>query len=1201
MKQQFKCLTIVFFVLVLTAANLAQSSTATLKGLVTDASGGIVPGATVTLSRPDTAERKTVTTNDGGLYTFTFVEPSTYILEVQAQGFKTFKQTNLKLDVGQTSDIPVALEVGEIAAEVTVESNSELRLETSSGALGGVIERDRVENLPLNGRNLLQLASLEPGVTNTAENRDDFPTGQQAGSFSISGGRGLTNEILFDGVTAVNKADNVPAFRPSPDAIQEFRIQTNAYSAESGRTGGGTVSFVTRSGTKKFRGSAYNYFRNEALDANNFFANRNGTGKERFRANQFGFTLGGPIYFPGFGEGTKPLVKSKKLFFFFNYEGLRRNTTNLSASVVPTVLQRMGNFSEQLGPVISGVTVRDTNGNLIPARIGMIFVPGATVPAGQPGAGSRIAYAGNIIPIAQQDPVGRALMNFYPLPNAPNVFSPTSAALSNNYFVNSPTNIDTNQFVTRIDYKISQSQQFYGRLILESNTTAQTGPFPGLVSSRSATGTRADKPGSVALDYVNTLNSKMVLRLNGGWTRFRTDNFTFSDGFDPASLGLPAYLANASPESRVFPTITPTSYGNLGPPSQFGNSRNTQDIYTGSADLNIIRGNHSIKTGFNYRRFTIITTRADDPAGNFTFVRSTTARTSSDTTRTGDGLASLLLGQISTGRITISPTPEIVTKYIAGYVQDDWKVSRRLTLNLGLRWESDFPNTERNGGLTNFLPDQPFFVSGVTIPTTSSTGTALPAGVAGRSLNLIGRFGAVDDSVNNEQQDRDLNNFGPRIGFAYQLNDKTVLRGGGGIFYSSLTGGGVTLRTYAIGGLTATSFVNDGVANLSNPFPNGINQPSPFTQNFGYGLNNIPARLRSTYQPQIAQWNLTLQRQLPGKIFVDVSYAGSSGSGLLSTTTDLNQLSPEALALGQTVLETRVTNPFLTLPANQRPPSNSILGTTTVTVAQLLRPYPQFGKVVSFFNNEGHSTYHSGQLKVARRVSKGLTFQFAYTFSKLIDDISTITGGTGVAVTNYQDFYNRRAAKSLSTFDATHRIVTNINYELPFGKGKMFLNSGAASKVFGGFRLSAITQYQSGFPIAPNSTGAAGQQGLSFIDLRPNINGDPRISGSRTTDDRIAQWFNTSVFSDPPIYTFGNSPRTLPNLRGPAFFATNMNLMRNFQLAERLRLQFRAEAFNVFNQVNFRDPGTTVGSGAFGRITSAEGPRRMQLALKLFF
>ncbi len=1200
MKQQFKYLAIVFFVLSLAAINLAQSSTATLKGLVTDASGSIVLGATVTLTRPDTTERKTVTTNDSGLYTFTFVEPSTYILEVQAEGFKTYKQTNLKLDVGQTADVPIALEVGLVSAEVTVESNSELRLETSSGALGGVIERERVESLPLNGRNLLQLASLEPGVTNTAENRDDFPTGQQAGSFSISGGRGLTNEILFDGISAVNKADNVPAFRPSPDAIQEFRIQTNAYSAESGRSGGGAISFVTRSGTKKFRGSAYEYFRNEALDANNFFANRNGTGKERLRANQYGFTIGGPIYLPGFGEGTKPLFKADKLFFFFNYEALRRNTTGFIGSVVPTERQRNGDFSEQLGPVISGVTVRDTNGNLIPARIGMVFVPGATVPTGQPGAGSRIAYAGNIIPLAQQDPVGRALMAFYPLPNSASIFSPTSAALSNNYFVNAPTNIDTNQYVTRIDYKVSQSQQFYGRIILESNATVQTGPFPGLISSRSATGTRADKPGSVALDYVNTLSSKLVLRLNGGWTRFRTDNFTQSDGFDPATLGLPSYLANASPEARVFPTITLTSYENLGPPSQFGNSRNTQDTYTGNADLNIISGNHSIKTGFNYRRFTTITTRADDPAGNFTFVRSTTARTSTDTTRTGDGLASLLLGQISTGRITISPTPEIVSKYIAGYVQDDWKVNRRLTLNLGLRWESDFPNTERNGGLTNFLPEQAFPVPGVTIPTTSSTGTPLPAGVAGRVLSLTGRFAAVDDTVNGEQQKRDLNNFGPRAGFAYQLNNKTVLRGGGGIFYSSLTGGGVTLRTYAIGGLTATSFVAGGVANLSNPFPNGINQPSSFTSLFGYGQNNIPARLRTTRQPQIAQWNLTVQRELPGKIFVDVSYVGSSGSGLLSTTTDINQLSPDALALGQTVLETRVANPFLTLPVDQRPAANSILGTATLTVSQLLRPYPQFGKIVSFFNNEAHSTYHSGQLKIARRVSNGLTFQVAYTFSKLIDDISTITGGTGVAVTNYQDFYNRGADKSISTFDATHRFVTNVNYELPFGKGKTFFRSGASSKIFGGFRLSAITQYQSGFPLAITASGAAGQQGLSFIALRPDINGDPQLSGG-TTDERIAQYFDTSVFSQPAIYTFGNTPRTLTNVRGPAFFSTNMNLMRNFQLAERLRLQFRTEAFNVFNQVNFRDPGTTLGSANFGRITSAEGPRRLQLALKLFF
>jgi hypothetical protein len=384
------------FALIFSNAIFGQSATATLRGVVSDGAGNVVPGANVTLIRPDTGERKNQIANEEGQYTFTSLQPAEYQIEVQSKGFKTYRQTNLKLDVGQTADVNVALEIGLESIEVTVETNSQLQLETSSGALGGVIEQERVDSLPLNGRNLLQLASLEPGVTNTSASREDFPSGQQAGSFSVNGGRGLTNEITFDGISAVNKADNVPAFRASPSAIQEFRVQTSTYSAEFGRSGGGQVSFVTRSGTRNFRGTLYEYFRNEALDANNFFANRNGTGKERLRANQFGFNFGGPIYLPGFGEGSSPIYKSKKLFFFVNYEGLRRDTTNFIASVVPTAKQRIGDFSEQLGAVIPGVTVRDTNGNLIPARIGMVFVPGAVVPAGQPGAGSRIAYAGTL-------------------------------------------------------------------------------------------------------------------------------------------------------------------------------------------------------------------------------------------------------------------------------------------------------------------------------------------------------------------------------------------------------------------------------------------------------------------------------------------------------------------------------------------------------------------------------------------------------------------------------------------------------------------------------------------------------------------------------------------------------------------------------------------------------------------------------------
>lgn len=1200
MKNCVKNLAIVFLILVFSGAVFAQSSTATLKGQVGDGTGKVVPGATVTLTRPETGEVKTATTDESGQYTFTFVQPAIYALEVQVEGFKTFKQTNLKLDVGQTAEVNIALEIGLQTAEVTVRDDNQLRLETASGALGGVIEQERVESLPLNGRNLLQLATLEPGVVDTSAGREAFPTGQQAGSFSVNGGRGLTNEILFDGVTAVNKADNVPAFRPSPEAIQEFRIQTNSYAAEFGRSGGGAVSFVTRSGTRKIHGSLYEFFRNDALDANNFFANRAGSGKEKLRANQFGFTLGGPVYLPGFGEGTKPIFKSNKLFFFVNYEGLRRSTTNFVSSIVPTAKQRVGDYSEQLGNTIAGVTVRDTAGNVIPARVGMIFVPGAVVPVGQPGAGSRIAYAGNIIPFNQLNPVGLAIGSYYPLPNQPSVFNQATGQLGFNYAANSPRTITSNQFVTRIDYKISQSQQFYGRLILERNTDTQFGPFPDSIATRSATGVRSDKPASVALDYVNTLNSKMVLRVNGGWTRFNTDNTTRSNGFNLSTLGFPAYLANASGATNVFPTIDPTGYTGLGPSRQFGNSRNTQDTFSGSADLSIVQGNHSIKTGGNYRYFTIFTGRPDDPAGRFAFVRSSTARTSTSTANTGDGFASLLVGEISTGRIALTPEPAILTKYAALYIQDDWTVNRRLTLNLGLRWESDFPNTERYGQLTNFLPNEAFPVQSVQIPLTSSGGAALPAGVAGLIRPLNGRIGTVDDTVNNRQQNRDLNNFGPRLGFAFKLNDKTVLRGGGGIFYSSLTGGGVTLSTYAVRGLTETTFVAGTGANLSNPFPNGISQPAAFSPLFGYGQQGLPARLRETRQPQIAQWNLTLQRRLPGKIIVDVSYAGSSGSGLLSTTTDLNQLSPEALALGATVLNTTVANPFLTLPAAQRPPANTILGTATITVAQLLRPYPQFGNVVSYFNNEGHSSYHSGQIKVARRVSGGLTFQVGYTFSKLIDNISTITGSTGVQVTNFQDFYNRGADKSLSTFDARHRMVANVSYNLPFGKGKMFFKEGVMSKIFGGFRLNSITTVQGGFPLGITVAGATGQQGLSFIALRPNINGNAQINGG-TFDERIGQWFDTTVFSAPATYTFGNTPRTLPNVRGPGFFVTNMGLQRTLKFNERARVQLRAEAFNVFNQVNLGDPGTVLGGAGFGIINDARNPRQIQLAIKLLF
>jgi hypothetical protein len=1196
----------------------AQTATATLKGVVSDAGGAAVPGAAVTLTNVATNLKKTFTTDEGGHFTFTFIEPGFYALEAQAGGFKIHRQPRLLIEVGQTIDQNITLAAGDVKETVNIVATEPAGLDTATSSLGGVVGRQRVDTLPLNGRNVFQLAQLEIGVTTAPGSRGANPDLTASGEISINGGRTLNTEAFVDGIPLANEGDNRISLRPSPDAVQEFQIVTNSFPAEYGRTGGGALNFSTRSGGAELRGTLFEYLRNDAFDARSFFVNANPNGvKEKLRFNQFGGNLGGPVYLPRLGEGGKAFRTVSNLFFFVNYEGLRISQTRQQQSTVPTAKMRQGDFSELLGAVIPGVTVIDTNGALVPARIGQIYVPGAVVASG-PGAGSRVAFANNVIPESMIDPVGRAAVGYYPLPNAPVALNPNAPGFSNNYVANTLATTDNHQITARIDYNLSASQQIFGRVIKDHNTLENSGPFPTSIASPIQNPRQSSVPGSWAVNYLNTLSPKVVLHLNAGFTRFNNDATHFSRGFDVTSLGLPSYIAGASDDTGIFPTLNPNGYNSLGPPRNFGFYHNNQDVASLNQDLSLIRGAHSIKLGANERVYRKYNYRPDDPAGNFTFSRGFTQRIPVETTpQTGDAIASLLLGNPASGRLAIAPQPALQSKYFALFVQDDWKFNSRLTLNLGLRWDLETGSTERFNRLSNFDPEAQFPASQVSVTFPAVTGLGTRTIPLRGVVTPVGRGGVE----NRENYDRDYNNFGPRLGLAFKLNEKTVIRAGGSIFYAPLGGGGFNIVTAAVADLAETPFIaslNNGVsptpgANLSNPFPSGIVQPvnaylGPLT---GFGQQSIPVRLRDIRPPKIAQWNLNVQRELPGGVAVEAAYAGSAGIGLRSGATDINQLSPEAIAIasqsapGPNGLPTlvgnlSVPNPFLTLPADQRPSATSILGRPTVTVAQLLRPYPQFGNVVSYTENEAHSSYHSFQLTVWRRFGEGLTFSAAYNFSKSIDDLTSMSlNNQTIQIQYYQDYHNRRADKSLSNFDIAHRFIGDVTWRLPFGPGRFFVRDGVLARIIGGFSVNAIAQAQSGFPLSISATNAS-LQGLAFNSLRPNIVGDVRTS-AESKADRIRQYFNTRAFEQPAPYTFGSAPRTLPNLRGPSYFTTNLSLQRDFKFTESARLQIRAEAFNLFNRANFQIPGTVLGAQSFGVITSTEDPRQIQFAARIYF
>ncbi len=1227
MRKNLQNLQASLFVLLLVLAGLvnAQTATATLKGSVTDGGGSAVSGAGVTLTSIATGLKKSFTTDENGQFIFTFLEPGFYTLDAQASGFKIHRHPRLQLEVGQTAEFVIALTPGDLQETINITAADSPGLDTTTSSLGGIVGRQRVDVLPLNGRNVFQLAQLEIGVTTAPGSRGANPDLTASGEISVNGGRTLNTEAFVDGIPLANKGDNRISLRPSPDAVQEFQIMTNSFPAEYGRTGGGALNFSTRSGGNEFRGTLFEYLRNDALDARSFFVNANPNGvKEKLRFNQFGGNLGGPLYLPGFGDGGKSFRRINKLFFFINYEALRISQTRQTPSTVPTERMRSGDFSELLGAVIPGVTVRDTDGNLIPARIGQIYVPGAVVQAGQagqagqPGDGSRVAFAGNIISESLIDPVGRAALSYYPLPNAAGARNSNGLGFSNNYVANTLATTDNHQITARVDYNLSTSQQIFGRVIKEDNTLFNSGPFPTSIASPIQNPQQSSVPGTWVAHYVNTLSPKVVLLLNAGFTRFNNDATHFSRGFDVTSLGFPSYVAGASDDSGVFPTLNPNGYNSLGPPRNFGFYHNNQDVYSLSQSLSLLRGDHSIKLGANERIYRKYNYRPDDPAGNFTFSRGFTSRIPAETTpQTGDAIASLLLGNPASGRLAIAPQPAIQNKYFALFVQDDWKFNNRLTLNLGLRWDLETGNTERFNRLLNFDPQAQFPINQIAVAFPAATALGTKTIPLRGIVTPVGRGGVEG----RENYDRDYNNFGPRVGLAFKLNERTVIRAGGAIFYAPLGGGGFNIVTAAMDGLAETPFIaspDNGISPtrgtyLSNPFPSGIVQPTdaylgPLS---GYGRQSLPVRQRDIRPSKIAQWNLNIQRELARAVTVEAAYAGSAGIGLRSGATDINQLSPEALAIARQLVvapngnlvpagNLTVSNPFLTLPVDQRPPATSILGAPTVTVAQLLRPYPQFGNVVSYTQNESHSSYHSFQLTVARRVNDGLIFSVGYAFSKSIDDLTSMSlNNQTIQIQYYQDYYNRRGDKSLSNFDVAHRFIGDVTWELPFGRDRRFLRGGLAARVLDGFSVNAIAQAQSGFPISMGATNAS-LQGLAFNSLRPNIVGEVTTSAGSTAD-RIRQYLNTAAFSQPAPYTFGNAPRTLPNLRGPSYFTTNLSLQRDFRFTENARLQVRIEAFNVFNRANLQLPSAILGAANFGVITGTEDPRQIQFAARIYF
>lgn len=1116
-------------VVLLCGSLFAQTQTATLRGSVTDNSGAVIPGTRVTLTNTDQGRTWNATSNEEGAYVFVQIPPGPYSLAVEAKGFKQYQRQNMTLEVAQIALLDVVLEVGAVTEVVEVNTQVPL-LETASSTLDAVVNHKTAEALPLNGRNVLQLIALTPGINATRSYRNSTTGNGSITSmaFSANGGRDVSNEVMLDGSPQVVMGYNQPAYVPTPDALQEFRVQTNGMSAEYGRTGGAVVNLVHRSGTKEFHGVLYEFLRNDKFDANGFFNNRNGVNKAPFRYNQFGFTLGGPL-----------TPSRQNTFFFVSYEGLRTVNPGSSVNTVPTAAMKQGDFGQTSA---------------------MIYDP-STINA----AGARQPFAGNRIPSNRFDPVAMKVLGYFP--------NPTTDGVANNYFSQAGTSGRGDDFSVKLDRRISQRQNLFGRFSWNTvnNTTADLfhnagSPDAGISGARSR---------SVTVDD-SYLVSGWVFHGNLGYAYHANPRDASSRGFDITSLGLPKAVADQA-QIAMFPRFEPAGYTSLG-----GNATwiigNKFETYTASGDATRLVGNHTIKTGGVYRLNRVSNFRPNSPAGLYSFNEGWT-RDTFNGNRGGNTIASMLLGLMSGGRVQYEPQPALQVPYMGFYVQDDWRINSKLTLNIGLRWDADRPLTER-------FDRTSWFDFNATLPVQAPGVGPLRGGLVFANRNGTPRG----------QKDTDNNNFAPRIGFAYKAMNRVVVRSGFGVFYSPTTGTGPNATNS--GGISYNSITNittsiDGgrtpFTTLSEPFPQGFNKPANGADGLltfiGQSINGVA---RFDRVPYTMQWNFDVQYELPGEMLIDAAYAGNSGVRLLAQA-QLNQLPDQYLRLGDE-LNQSVNNPFFGII-----PSTSSIGQRTTTLGQLLRPYPHLTGLQQTYGSMSHSSYHSLQVKFRKRYRNGLQMQAAYTWSKMLDDFSSV-GGYGVTYPGFTNNNARRQDKALSSLDEPHHLVVNFQYEVPFRSEHKALRV-----VAGGWSINGIANLQSGQPVSISS--AANTTGSFNGAQRPNSTGiSSQTDGG--AKQRVDNWFNASAFSVPARYAFGNVGRNLSTNRGPALQVWDLSLLKRFPIRESKRFEFRAEFFNLFNNVNFQLPdgdSTVFGRAQFGTLTATERARIIQFGLKFYY
>jgi hypothetical protein len=1153
----------------------AQMSPGSFSGIVSDASGAAVPGATVTVTDIERGVHFAATTDNAGVYFIKELIPSTYKITAEASGFRTYVVDSFPLSARQEAVLNITLQLGPVNQTVEVKSQVQM-VEPSNATLGGLVNNAQVVDLPLVNRNVLELIAVQPGVAPSTPN-SYTSTGFTSGCrYGINGGLECTSDFSLDGVSLLTQADNSGmlylSLVPSVESIQEMSVETHNYSATYGRSGGGITTMVTKSGTDRFHGSLFDFTQTNNFEANGFFSNETASPIPALHWDQYGASVGGPVI-------------KKKLFFFADYERNLNHAGTFSFFTVPTAAERQGDFSQDY----------NSSGQLI-----QIYNPFSTRPdPSNPGQYIRDPVPGNNlnnIPGHSMDPVALKAIAYYPLPNLPGTPIPGTNLYTvvNNFASTANASSPVAQLNTRADINFSSNARGFLRFGYMGSVSGAPWFWGSTNPAGNSYGNGVADVDNIALGYTRAFGPRTVLDLRAGVSRTMFLSASQGVPFNQTTLGLPQGLqtyelagAGGKPE---FPGFMQEGYSTMGCASGGCYFIINHADWTFSGNLSRVIGKHTLTVGADNRDYflSFIQTFVFENSFSNDMTQGPNPRVVTPTA--GDSIASFLLGTGDSGNVGFIPYTGNANHYFAEYIQDDFKVTPKLTLNLGFRVEEETKATERFNRMARIDLD-------VLNPISQQVGFNVYGGYvfAGHGPDSYGgrAAGPMDLKPN------------PRIGLAYSLNNKMVIRAGYGLFYGISPYAATNKFTPPSAEIfTPWLATLDGITPnnlLSNPFPTGFVYPPGNSQGL---LTAVGTALSGAYPngsmpPYNSEGNLTIQRSLSSDIMLQLAYVINKGTHLNVMYPDIDQLPLQDEALGNSLLQL-VPNPFAGLI-----PSGGTLDQPTVERGQQLLPWPGWTSVGPLFDGWGNSDYNAMQVMLQKRFTNGTTFNAGYTWSKLMADVTDGTFNDGGlewwsgGSSSIRSIYCLRCERSVSSYDVPHRFTFSGVGALPFGKGKRWGSnaSGLLNQFVGGWQANGILTLASG---QPNTITTAVNTSYSFGGgQHPNLVGNPVLPKGQ---QNVNEWFNTAAFAQPANFTFGNLGRNIDSVRQDWTRNLDFSLFKNFSIKETAKLQFRAEAFNLFNTPIFGTPNSYSGAPGFGAIAyQSNMPRIFQLALKFIF